>query len=64
MLREGVEAVVQIASGCGTFVRDYAYLLHDDPRCTDKAHEVAAAAHDLVEVLRGEPLESLGLRYN
>ena len=42
--------------------QDYAYLLRDDPRYADKAREVAAAARDLVEVLRDEPLESLGLR--
>ncbi|MBF3093632.1 cardiolipin synthase ClsB [Pseudomonas aeruginosa] len=40
----------------------YDYLLRDDPRYADKAREVAAAARDLVEVLRDEPLESLGLR--
>ncbi|WP_254873387.1 glycolate oxidase subunit GlcF, partial [Pseudomonas aeruginosa] len=62
LLREGAEAIVQTASGCGAFVKDYAYLLRDDPRYADKAHEVAAAARDLVEVLRDEPLESLGLR--
>ncbi len=33
-----------------------------EARYADKAHEVAAAARDLVEVLRDEPLESLGLR--
>ncbi|WP_409320773.1 heterodisulfide reductase-related iron-sulfur binding cluster, partial [Pseudomonas aeruginosa] len=62
LLREGAEAIVQTASGCGAFVKDYAYLLRDDPRYADKAHEVAAAVRDLVEVLRDEPLESLGLR--
>ncbi|MBH9549533.1 glycolate oxidase subunit GlcF [Pseudomonas aeruginosa] len=62
LLREGAEAIVQTASGCGAFVKDYAYLLRDDPRYADKAREVAAAARDLVEVLRDEPLESLGLR--
>ena len=37
LLREGAEAIVQTASGCGAFVKDYAYLLRDDPRYADKA---------------------------
>ena len=58
----GAEAIVQTASGCGAFVKDYRHLLKDDPAYAGKAQRVSALAKDLVEVLRGEPLEQLGVR--
>lgn len=58
----GAEAIVQTASGCGAFVKDYGHLLAADPRYAAKARRVSELARDLVEVLRGEPLESLGIR--
>ena len=59
-----VEAIVITASGCGAFVKDYGFLLRDDPGYADKAARVSALARDLVEVLRGEALEGLGVRGN
>lgn len=59
---EGVEAIVITASGCGAFVKDYGFLLRDDPAYAEKATRVSTLARDLVEVLRGEALESLGVR--
>src|SRR5262249_40106433 len=35
--RDGVEAIVMNASGCGVTVREYGHLLKDDPACADKA---------------------------
>ncbi|MEZ1315137.1 glycolate oxidase subunit GlcF [Pseudomonas fluorescens] len=60
-LERGVEAIVQTASGCGAFVKDYGHLLERDPAYADKAKKVSALARDLVEVLREEPLEQLGV---
>ncbi|WP_426234541.1 glycolate oxidase subunit GlcF [Pseudomonas sp. TWP3-2] len=57
----GAEAIVQTASGCGAFIKDYAHLLRADPAYADKAKRVSALAKDLVEVLKGEPLETLGV---
>ncbi|WP_426201453.1 glycolate oxidase subunit GlcF [Pseudomonas sp. TWP3-1] len=57
----GAEAIVQTASGCGAFIKDYAHLLCADPAYAEKAKRVSALAKDLVEVLRDEPLESLGV---
>ena len=57
-----VEAIAITASGCGAFVKDYGFLLRDDPAYADKAARISALARDLVEVLRGEALESLGVR--
>jgi len=60
-IEAGAEAIVQTASGCGAFVKEYGYLLRDDPAYADKAKRVSDLARDLVEVLRGEPLEKLGV---
>jgi glycolate oxidase iron-sulfur subunit len=57
----GAEAIVQTASGCGAFVKDYGHLLKDDPAYATKAQRVSALTRDLVEVLRDEPLEKLGV---
>ncbi|WP_349617535.1 glycolate oxidase subunit GlcF [Azotobacter salinestris] len=61
-LEDGAEAIVQTASGCGAFVKDYGHLLAGDPRYAAKARRVSELARDLVEVLRAEPLEHLGIR--
>lgn len=55
----GVEAIVQTASGCGAFVKEYRDILKDDPAYADKARRVSELAKDLVEVLRDEELASL-----
>jgi glycolate oxidase iron-sulfur subunit len=61
-LQNGAESIVQTASGCGAFIKDYGHLLRDDPVYADKAALVSARARDLVEVIRDEPLEQLGLQ--
>lgn len=58
-LENGAEAIIQTASGCGLFVKDYGHLLADDPIYAERAAEVSRRALDLVEVLRSEPLEQL-----
>lgn len=60
-IESGAEAIVQTASGCGAFVKDYGHLLKDDPAYAAKAKRVSALTRDLVEVLRDEPLEKLGV---
>lgn len=57
----GAEAIVQTASGCGAFIKDYGHLLSGDPTYASKAQRISALTKDLVEVLRNEPLESLGV---
>ncbi len=58
-IEAGAEAIVQTASGCGAFVKEYGHLLQSDPAYAHKAKRVSELAKDLVEVLRDEPLESL-----
>ncbi|UXL36518.1 glycolate oxidase subunit GlcF [Pseudomonas fragi] len=60
-IEQGAEAIVQTASGCGAFIKDYGHLLSSDPAYASKAARVSALARDLAEVLRDEPLEQLGL---
>lgn len=60
-IEAGAEAIVQTASGCGAFVRDYGHLLANDPRYAAKAARISALARDLVEVVQAEPLDQLGL---
>lgn len=60
-IESGAEAIVQTASGCGAFIKEYGHLLRTDPAYADKAKRVSAFAKDLVEVLRGEPLDKLGV---
>ena len=59
-VQAGAEAIVQTASGCGAFVKDYGHMLRDDPKYAEKATKVSALTKDLVEVMRAEPLEKLG----
>ena len=58
-LEAGAEAVLQTASGCGAFVKEYGHLLRNDPQYAAKAASVSARAKDLVEVLAAEPLSGL-----
>ena len=60
-LHNGAESIIQTASGCGAFVKDYGHLLRDDPAYADRAAQVSARARDLVEVVRDQDLEQLGL---
>ncbi|MBG0845084.1 glycolate oxidase subunit GlcF [Pseudomonas chengduensis] len=61
-IEAGAEAIVQTASGCGAFVKDYGHLLASDPAYAAKAARVSALAKDLVEVLQSEALEQLQVR--
>ncbi|WP_250477941.1 MULTISPECIES: glycolate oxidase subunit GlcF [unclassified Caballeronia] len=58
-IEAGAEAIVQTASGCGAFVKEYGHLLRGDPTYAAKAARVSELALDLVEVMRKEPLDAL-----
>ncbi|PAU71643.1 glycolate oxidase subunit GlcF [Vreelandella alkaliphila] len=61
-IEQGAEAIVQTASGCGAFVKEYGDMLKDDPAYAQKAQKVSALAKDIVEILRDEPVEKLKLK--
>ncbi len=50
-LDAGAEAIVMTASGCGVMVKDYGWLLRNDPAYADKAARVSAATRDIAEIL-------------
>jgi glycolate oxidase iron-sulfur subunit len=52
-----LDAIVANASGCGTMLKDYGFLLREDPAYAEKAAQIAALARDVSEAI-GE----LGLR--
>ncbi|MBZ9538792.1 glycolate oxidase subunit GlcF [Modicisalibacter tunisiensis] len=61
-IENGVEAIVQTASGCGAFVKEYADMLADDPTYAEKAERVSALTRDLSEILRDEDLDALDVK--
>ena len=44
--RDGLEAIVVTASGCGSTIKDYGPMFADDPAYAEKARRVAALAKD------------------
>ena len=46
----GLDAIVVNASGCGTTVKDYGFMLRTDPAYAAKAARIAALARDISEV--------------
>jgi glycolate oxidase iron-sulfur subunit len=59
MEREGVEAILITASGCGTTIKDYGFMLRDDAAYADKAARVSAATKDVSEYLAGLDLPTI-----
>jgi glycolate oxidase iron-sulfur subunit len=53
----GLDAIVTNVSGCGATVKEYGYLLRDDPAYAAKAAQVSTLARDVAEFLAG-----IGLR--
>jgi glycolate oxidase iron-sulfur subunit len=51
--RAGLDAIVITASGCGTTVKDYGFMLRSDPAYADKARRISALAKDICEYLAG-----------
>lgn len=47
----GLDAIIVTASGCGTTIKDYGYMLRLDPDYKDKAARVSALAKDVTEYL-------------
>jgi len=49
--KPGVEGIVMNASGCGMTVKDYGYILRDDPTYAAKARRVSGLTRDISEWL-------------
>jgi len=48
---EGLDAILVTASGCGTTIKDYGYMLRNDVHYAQRARMVAALARDVSEYL-------------
>jgi glycolate oxidase iron-sulfur subunit len=46
----GLDAIVVNASGCGTTVKDYGFMLREDPVYAEKAARISALARDVSEI--------------
>lgn len=60
-----LDAIAVTASGCGTTIKDYGFMLRQDPAYAARAARVSALAKDISEVLADLPLapvEGRGLR--
>ncbi len=53
-IEAGAESVVVTASGCGTMVADYGYLLRNDAEYAAKATRISALFRDLSQVIAAE----------
>jgi glycolate dehydrogenase iron-sulfur subunit len=62
---DGLDAIIVTASGCGTTIKDYGFMLRGDPAYAAKAARVSVLARDISEYLAGldlaAPTEKSGL---
>ncbi|KZK90780.1 Lactate utilization protein A [Pseudovibrio sp. W64] len=67
---EGLDAVIITASGCGTTIKDYGFMLRDDPQYAAKAQQISQMSKDIVEFLieqdlgEAQPHEKLTITYH
>jgi len=50
-LASGLDAIAINASGCGTTVKDYGFMLREEPAFAEKAARIASLARDITEVI-------------
>jgi glycolate oxidase iron-sulfur subunit len=53
----GLDAILVTASGCGTVIKDYGFMLREDPDFAGPAAKVSALAKDITEYLSGFSLQ-------
>lgn len=56
--RGGLDAIVVTASGCGTTIKDYGFMLRNDPAYAAKAARVSGLARDICEYLFSRSLSA------
>jgi glycolate oxidase iron-sulfur subunit len=54
-----LDAILVTASGCGTTIKDYGFMLREDKAYAEKAARVSAAAKDISEYLAGLELPAI-----
>ena len=55
--RDGLDAILVTTSGCGTVIKDYGFMLREDPGFAAGAAKVSALAKDITEYLSGVDLQ-------
>ncbi len=60
----GLDAILVAASGCGTTIKDYGFMLRDDPAYAGKAAEVSRLAKDICEYVAGLDLAAPPQRHD
>jgi len=63
-LQNGAEAIVSSASACSLEIKEYAYLLRNDPDYKQKAAQISAACNDISEIIAAEDLKALHRQRN
>jgi len=56
--RNGLDAILVTTSGCGTVIKDYGYMLREDPEFAAPAARVSAMAKDISEYVGGLELQA------
>ena len=59
IIESGAEAIIMTASGCGSTVKDYGYLLRNDSDYSEKAKRVSELCKDISEIISNESISSL-----
>jgi glycolate oxidase iron-sulfur subunit len=58
----GVDAIIVNAAGCGSTMKEYGHLLHDDPAWATRAEAFSAKVKDVSEFLAGIELNTRDLK--
>jgi glycolate dehydrogenase iron-sulfur subunit len=61
-IEQGAEAIIVSASGCGVYIKEYAYLLRDDKEYVTKAAKISALTKDISEFLQEFDLDKLKIK--
>lgn len=64
VIESGAEAIIMTASGCGSTVKDYGYLLRNDTDYAEKAKRVSELCKDISEIMINEDISSLNINSN
>ncbi|MFZ5707919.1 MAG: glycolate oxidase subunit GlcF [Pseudomonadota bacterium] len=59
--QDGLDAILITASGCGTTVKDYGFLLRNDPAYAERAAHISVLARDISEFLAPLDLPTAGI---
>jgi glycolate oxidase iron-sulfur subunit len=51
----GLDAIISNAAGCGSTLKEYGQLMHDDPQWVERARRFSALVKDLTEWLMATP---------